>query len=404
MKKNIDFVEARTLLLNNAEVIKTECVCLEKSYGRILSEDIVAVENVPCFERSPYDGYAFQADDTLNASNDNPITLRILEEVAAGDVPTRKVISGTATKILTGAPIPKGADAVVMFEKTKFTNTNVTLFSPSKKGDNIVKIGESVLIGQTLLHKGTVLDAGACGILSSQGICTVPVFNIPKIGVISTGSELVEASEIPPVGKIRNTNKHSLEAAISAIGCEPVYLGTVGDDIEAISLLMEKGIKDCDALILTGGVSVGDYDFTPAAMENIGADILVRGVQLKPGMACAYATKNHKLILGLSGNPASSLINFHTVVMPALRKIAGAKAPVPQAITVTLAENFNKKSFVTRILRGKLDLSSGNVQMTIPAEQGNIMLSSMVECDVFAIIPGGSDKLEKGTTLKGFLI
>jgi molybdopterin molybdotransferase len=166
---------------------------------------------------------------------------------------------------------------------------------------------------------------------------------------------------------------------------------------------MRRGLEECDAILSTGGVSVGDYDFTPDAMEQAGVNMLFRGVQLKPGMACAYGEKNGKLACGLSGNPASSLTNFHAVAVPALKKLAGRKDYVPQEITVTLKNRFKRKSPTLRLLRGTLDLSDGTVGMTLPEEQGNVVISSAIGCNVMAIVPAGSGPLETGTTLEGFL-
>ena len=187
-------------------------------------------------------------------------------------------------------------------------------------------------------------------------------------------------------------------------GCEPVYLGKAGDSVEEITLLLEKGLMTCDALLLTGGVSAGDYDLTPAAMERAGIHILVQGVGMKPGMACAYGEKDGKTIYGLSGNPASALTGFYAVVMPVLRKLAGQNDFIPQEITVTLADDFPKKSRCTRLLRGRLDITDGIARIRISPKQGNVVISSAIGCDVLAIIPAGSGPLSAGTPLKGFLI
>ena len=210
-------------------------------------------------------------------------------------------------------------------------------------------------------------------------------------------------SELTP-GKIYNSNRYTLTAAVKEIGCEPVFLGIAGDTTEGIANLLLEGLKTCDAILTTGGVSVGDYDLTPAAMELAGVEILFRGVDLKPGMACAYGSKDGKLICGLSGNPASSLINYYAVAMPALKKLTGAKNYVPEEIDVILNNGFKKKSPGTRLLRGTLDLSCGEVRMSLPKEQGNVMLNSMIGCNVMAIIPAGSGPIEAGTKLKGFLL
>ena len=404
MKSSLDFKTARQILLDRVTPIETEIVKVWDCAGRVLAEEIIATENVPPFDRSPLDGYAFRAADSVNASKENPVTLRILEEVPAGSVPTMECVPGTATKILTGAPIPPGADAVTMFEKTEFTKETVTIFYPAKSGENIVRAGEDVVKGTVLTEAGGIIDAGTMGTLASQGMEHPSVYKIPKIGIISTGNEVIEVGEELRPGKIYNSNRYTLTAAVKALGFEPVYLGIAGDTAEGVAALMEKGLAECDAILSTGGVSVGDYDMTPAALDYVGAEILFRGVDLKPGMACAYGMRDGKLICGLSGNPASALINFYAVAVPALKKLAGIKNPMPAEIDVILNQGFKKKSPATRLLRGTLDLSQGEVRMNMPKEQGNVMLNSIIGCNVMAIVPAGTGAIEPGTTLKGFLI
>lgn len=404
MIKNADYKTARDLLLQIAAPVGTEAVPLSQCGGRILAQDLIAAENIPPFDRSPYDGYSFRAEDTAEASPDHPVTLQILEEIPAGAVPTVTVTKGTAVKILTGAPIPPGADVVVPFEKTQFTDSTVTLSVPAKSGANIVREGEDVKKGDILARGGDRIDAGTSGTLASQGIGQPVVYRIPRIGIVSTGSELVEAEEVPGQGKIRNSNRHTLEAAISAVGCEPVYLGLAGDSTEMISRLMKQGLETCDLVISTGGVSVGDYDLTPDAMEMAGAKLLIQRIDIKPGMACAFGEHDGKLICALSGNPSSSLTTFYAVVLPVLKKLAGWRKPIPEEIELMIPDGFGKKSPATRFLRGRLDLSGGTVKLIIPREQGNVVLSSTIGCDAMAIVPAGTGKVEPGTILKGFVL
>lgn len=404
MKSSIDFKTARQILLDRVEPVKTENIELSASAGRVLAESVTAAENVPPFDRSPYDGYAFRAADSVSASKETPVTLTILEEVPAGAVPTKECVPGTATKILTGAPIPQGADAVTMYERTEFTAETVTIFAPAKPGENIIYAGEDVKCGAILTEAGGIIDAGTMGTLASQGIANPLVYKIPKIGIISTGNEVVDLGQPLAPGKIYNSNRYTLTAAVTAIGCEPVFLGIAGDTSEGIAELLVKGLETCDAILTTGGVSVGDYDMTPVAMEQAGVEILFRGVDLKPGMACAYGVKDGKIICGLSGNPASSLINYYAVALPALKKLTGLRNAIPEEIEVVLNNGFKKKSPGTRLLRGTLDLSSGEARMSLPKEQGNVMLNSIIGCNMMAIVPAGSGPIEAGTKLKGFLL
>ena len=404
MFTNLGFKAAQQLLMEHVSPISTEYIPLSNCCGRILAADLTASENMPPFDRSPYDGYAFQAADTAHATKDAPVTLTILEEVPAGAVPTKTVTTGTTTKILTGAPIPQGADVVCKYEDTSFSDSTVTLFQAYKAGDNIVTAGEDVKLGQILAQKGDSIDAGTAGTLSSQGIAQPLVYRKLRVGILSTGNEVIETEQELSPGKIRNSNRHTFETVLQHAGFEPVYLGLAGDNVDTICTLMEQGLASCDVILSTGGVSVGDYDLTFDAMERTGATILLRGVDLKPGMACAYGVKDGKLMCGLSGNPASSLTNFYALALPALRKMAGHRNPNHKEISITLNNRFGKKSPSTRLLRGTLDLSSGTVRMTLPKEQGNVVLSSTIGCDAMAIVPAGSGAVEKDTVLKGFVL
>ena len=398
------YTEAIAALLRQAHPVGTERVALADCACRVLAEDVTAKANVPPFDRSPYDGYAFRAADLAGASEDRPVTLRVTEEIPAGAVPTVPVTAGTCAKILTGAPIPEGADTVLNFEATRFSDDEVTFFAPVPRGSNVVRAGEDVRAGTVLLRRGERIDAGAAGTLAAQGIAAPTVYRTPRVAVLSTGSELVEADAACPPGKIRNSNAHTLSAALYRLGCQPVYLGIAPDSAEGIAAALERGLETCDAVVTTGGVSVGDYDLTPDAMERIGAEILFRGVDLKPGMACAYAVRGGKLLCGLSGNPASSLTNFYVVALPALRVLCGCARAVPPELTLTLADDYPHPSRCTRVLRGALDLSDGTARLRLTGDQRNAVISSAIGSDALAFVPAGSGPLTIGTKLKGFLV
>ena len=404
MLKNATYEQARDLLLSLVSAVEAETLPLSQCTGRVLAQDILARENVPSFDRSPYDGYAVRSEDTASATREAPVTLRILEEIPAGALPNRKLTAGTCAKVLTGAPIPPGGDAVIMFEKTSFTAETVTLFSPLRAGSNIVPVGEDIRKGAVIARRGTAIDPGLAGSLGAQGEIFPRVFRKPRVALIATGNELTEGDVPPEEGKIRNSNRYLMEAVLHQLGCEPVYLGIAGDRVEDIAEKLWQGLSQWDCVITTGGVSVGDYDVTPAAMETVGAELLIRGVAMKPGMACAYGQKDGKLLCGLSGNPASALTNFYAVALPAIRKLAGQKDWIPQEIQVRLSHGFPKSGSVPRFLRGKMEIKNGTVYMALPHSQGNAVLSSAVEWNMMAVVPADSGPLDAHTVLKGFLL
>ncbi len=405
MQTGLEYQEARSLLLERvAPIARLERVPLFQAVGRVLAEEVFAAGDVPPFDRSPYDGYAFRAADTAGASREHPVTLQILEEVPAGSMWTQTVTSGTATKILTGAPVPPGADAITKYEDTAFDEKTVTVFAPFRAGENIVPKGEDVTKGQLLAEQGTVIDSALLGTLAAQGIVEPLCYGVPTIGILTTGSELAEAGEPLTGGKIVNTNQYTFFAAVEHIGCTPVVCGAPGDDPDAIAGAMDRALNACDLVLTTGGVSVGDYDFTPDAMERAGAELFLRTLKLKPGGASAYGVRGGKLICGLSGNPASALTNFYAVVLPAIRKLQGIRAPLLTELTVTLKEDFPKKSPKTRLIRGTLDLTDGTARMMVDRGQGNGVLHSLIGCNLLAEIPAGSPRLPSGTRLRAYLI
>ena len=396
--------EARDRTAAAVRPVGTERLPLAACAGRVLAQDLVAASDVPPFDRSPLDGFVLRAEDSCGASRETPVTLRILEEIPASCVPRHALTAGAASKILTGAPIPEGGDAVVPFERTAFTAETVTLFAPLHSGENIVRTGEDIRRGTLLAPCGQRIDAGVMGSLAGQNVVEPLVYRRPRVGILSTGSELVELGHDLAPGKIRDTNRYSMAAAVSQLGAEPVLYRSAADRVEDIARAMERALEECDALITSGGVSVGDYDLTPAAMEAVGAEILFRGVDMKPGMACAYGLRGGKLLCGLSGNPASSVTNFFAVALPAFRRLCGLRDYETHEFPVTLAERFGKRSPSNRLLRGFADLSDGTLRLRLSAGQGNVMISGLIGCDLAALIPAGSGPIEAGTVLSGFFL
>ena len=406
-ERNIMITDHRTasgLLVKYVSTAGTEEKDIEELYGRILAVDITAPENVPCFRRSPYDGYAFKASDTENACEGSPVILDVTENIRAGEVAKSRVISGTAIRLMTGAMIPEGADAVCMYEDTEYTETTVALKRKYHSGDNIISPGEDIKEGTLIAGKGSVADAGLTGTLASLGIVKVSVYKKPLAGIISTGDELVDAHLAPTAGKIRNSNRYTIEAALKGIGYDTVYLGHAKDSIEDTVRLIKRGQAECDVIISTGGVSAGDYDLVPEAMSGCGYEIPVRGVGMKPGMACAYGFANGKLMLALSGNPASSLTNLQCICFPALRKLAGYREYEHRLISMKLKEDCPKAGRGTRFIRGHIEYENGEVYLSASPEQGNAVMSSAIGCNAYGILSDMKAPVMRGTVISGFCV
>ena len=403
MKEWITYTEARDLLLAAVEPVNAERVHLEACAGRILAEEIKAIRDVPAFDRAAFDGYALRAEDLAGADAEHPVTLPLTGTLRAGDAAERALVPGTAMEIMTGAPVPPGADAVVMLERTRTEAGTVSFYAPVRPGENVIPAGEDLRIGQAVLAAGTELDPGALGLLAAQGIFTPLVHRLPRVGIVSTGRELT-ADDTPGPGRIYDVNRYLLTAALRRLGCETVFLGTAPDDAQEIAELLCRGIPACDTVVVTGGVSAGRWDLTPAALELAGAQLLFRGVDLKPGKACAYGMAGKVPVIALSGNPSAAWTNLHAVAAPALRRQAGRRDCLPRELILELLEPFPKESRRTRLLRGHLELCGGKTGFRLPTGQSNSMLSSLAGSDAIAVVPAGSGPLPAGTCLKGFLI
>lgn len=415
MLKNCDYKTVRDALLEKVVPVDLEEIPLQDCAGRVLAREILAQSDIPPFDRSPYDGYAFRAEDVAQASGEQPVTLRITDYIAAGDVPHCPVTEGTAAHLMTGAPIPEGADAVLPFEKTRFTEETVTISTPQKPGSNIVYAGEDVRKGQLLCPPGVRIDAGLAGILAGQRVLRPLVYRKPVVAVLSTGTELLEEDEEPSPGRISNTNRYALQAACALAGCTAFYAGTARDDEDEISRFLKKALGSCDAVLISGGVSVGDYDCTPAAMEKAGVRLLARGLSLKPGMAGAYGIYSGEQkeagdagggngipVFGLSGNPAACMTAFYAVVLPVLKKRTGLRQYLPEHVRVRLTEDYSRRNQSARLLRGRIDPGGTVQEMQISPRQGNQMLASFAESNAFAEIPAGAS-LGAGDIADAFL-
>ena len=400
----VSIEEGRQKILDAVTIVPTETIPLGDAYGRVLAMDVVAMEDVPSFDRSPLDGYAFRAEDTSGASKETPVTLKVIDYIPAGDISHVPVTKGTAVRLMTGAPVPEGADCVCKYEETEFTETEVKIFFPGKQNDNIIRKGEDVVKGTVLAEKGTVIDSGLMGTLAGQNIPEPLVYKQICAGIIATGSELVPVGQEPGPGMIIDTNEFTLTGAMEHMGFRVRRYGIADDTEEAIADILKKAMQECDVILITGGASVGDFDVTPKAMEKAGIRLLFQGVDMKPGKACEYGVCGEKLVCGLSGHPSSSLTNLLLVGLAGLRKMSGIKDYLPKEIDLVLANDFGKQSKNDRVIRGTLMIEDGIAKIRVPKGQGNVMISSTIGSDCVAVVPGGRGPLKAGDKIKGYLI
>ena len=400
----VSIEEGRQKILDAVTIVPTETIPLGDAYGRVLAMDVVAMEDVPSFDRSPLDGYAFRAEDTSGASKETPVTLKVIDYIPAGDISHVPVTKGTAVRLMTGAPVPEGADCVCKYEETEFTEQEVKIFCPGKQNDNIIRKGEDVVKGTVLAEKGTMIDSGLMGTLAGQNIPEPLVYKQICAGIIATGSELVPVGQEPGPGMIIDTNEYTLTGAMEHMGFRVRRYGIADDTEEAIADILKKAMQECDVILITGGASVGDFDVTPKAMEKAGIRLLFQGVDMKPGKACEYGVCGEKLVCGLSGHPSSSLTNLLLVGLAGLRKMSGIKDYLPKEIDLVLTNDFGKQSKNDRVIRGTLMIEDGIAKIRVPKGQGNVMISSTIGSDCVAVVPGGRGPLKAGDKIKGYLI
>jgi len=404
MQRDIETDAACNLLLKLPVVRKSETVALVDALSRVASETVKARIPVPPFDRSPYDGYAFRGEDTGSASRDDPVVLKIIEEIPAGTQPQHEIKTGQAAKVLTGAPIPAGADSTIKYEYTQYTDDEVRFTKPIKPNTDIVYAGSDVAPGFELAAEGSLITAPVISSLANQGFATVQVYKKPLITVISTGSELCEAGEELRPATIYNSNVHTVSAYLADVGAIPVNGGVVPDEPAVIAKRIEQALQDSDMVITTGGASVGDYDWAVTSMELLGAEVLFWKVTMRPGGAILTGVKDGKVILGLSGNPAAAVLGLLRIAMPYIKKLCGRTECFYPEISVALKEPFKKDSPKQRILRGNLEIINTKAYFVESSSQGSEAISSLSGCDLLGEIPIGSPPLPAESIIKAYRI
>ncbi|SHH78095.1 molybdopterin molybdotransferase [Sporobacter termitidis DSM 10068] len=404
MLKNIEADAARDMLCALPVTCRTETAGLRDAPDRVLAEDVTARINTPPFDRSPFDGYAFRGEDTKNATREKPAVLKITEELPAGKAPTIKVTVGYAAKILTGAPIPEGANATIKYELTEFTKDEVRIFELVAPDSDIVRAGDDIRAGTHIAEKGAMITAPLVGILASQGIEHVAVYKKPVISILNTGTELTEVGQPLSPAMIYNSNVYTLSGYLRDMGAAPKNAGVVPDLPDAIADRISAALRESDMVVTTGGASVGDYDWAVTSAERLGAEVLFWKINMKPGGSIMAAVKDGKVILGLSGNPGAAVLGLLRIALPYVRKLCGRTDVMPPVIDVFLKEPLTKPSPKLRLLRGRLELSAGRAYFAENEGQSNGAVSSLFGCDLLGEIAAGSPPLPAGTIIKAYRI
>ncbi|MCB8814806.1 molybdopterin molybdotransferase MoeA [Desulfosporosinus shakirovi] len=394
MKTMIELEEALELVLSRIQPVETECVLISDAYNRVLATDVTSQIAMPPFERSPLDGYAYLA----MAGDLHPLRLKVVSEIPAGTFPDRDIAPGEAAKIFTGAPIPLGANCVVRMEDTKQIGDEVTILHPVLPGSNIIPKGEEIKTGDLLLKQGFFLNPPAIGLLAAVGQEQVMVYRRPRVGLISTGAELMEAGQPLRPAKIYNSNSSTLRGMIQESGCEVLAVSIVSDEIEETLKALEM-FADTDIVIATGGASVGDYDIMRHALARFGCEMLFWKLNLKPGTPVSVGQKEKQLFISLSGNPAAAMVTFELLVRPALRKLAGRRTVEAGRFLVKMARGFGKAGKQRRFLRAQAVFENGEIWADPAPAQGSGILRSMIGCHLLVDVPANHGSVEPGELL-----
>lgn len=387
-------------VLEHAVSLGSEKVDLEESYGRILAEPIVASTDVPPFNRSPYDGYAIRSIDSKGATGDNRIAFTVIDHIGAGEVSAKALQAQEAIRIMTGAQLPQGADAVVMFEQTVETPNAITIRKPFEPLENVSLQGEDVQKGEAVIASGSFINPGTIALLATFGYSQVTVARQPVVGILSTGTELLEVGDALVPGKIRNSNGPMIVAQLKRMGFRCKMYGMSIDQLDESFNVVQKAAEETDCLITTGGVSVGDFDFLPAIYERLGAEVLFNKVAMRPGSVTTVAVANGKYLFGLSGNPSACFTGFELFVRPALLKMMGAGKLYLPHTKAELGEDFAKANPFTRFIRASYD---GNKVSPAGFNKSNAV-SSIARGNALIVLPGGTRGFQSGDPVDVLLL
>jgi molybdenum cofactor synthesis domain-containing protein len=328
-RKLMTFEEAKKAINDQFKPVflgEEEAVLLE-AYNRVLNEDVVSTLDIPPFNRSTVDGYAVKAEDTFGADENQPARLKVSGAVCVGEQPNVNVAKGEAVEIVTGAPIPEGADAAVMVEDTEREDAELNVFAPVTVNQNVMKKGSDIKKGVLVLKKGQVLGSSEIGVLAALGLTKVKVLKIPMVAVLSTGGEVTEPGKELPLGKIYDINAYSISTAVIESGGKPVYFGVVPDDKAALAKALQTAVASADMVITSGGVSVGPSDYTPQIVDSLGKPgIVVYGIAVKPGKPTTVGFVGDKPVFSLPGHPTSALLIFYLLARPLIQRLAGRPA------------------------------------------------------------------------------
>ena len=392
MEKYLKVSEAQQIIIDAVGTMGVESVALAQSLGRVLGEDVRANRDQPPYDVSAMDGYALRSADVGNV----PVTLAVSEDIKAGDMPSKTVQAGQCARIMTGAPVPQGADAVLRVEDTQaLSDGRVQINCSVKIGNDIRYRGESMRDGAVVLTAGTEIVPGVVGMLAMVKAANIKVYRQPRVAILSTGDELEGLNDAFDANKIPDANSYALMAQVQALGIQPVLLGIARDDPDELRRHLQTGLQ-YDALLVSGGTSVGVHDYVRPTLEALGVKMKFWRVSMKPGHPMAFGSTDKTFVFGLPGNPVSSMVCFEQFVLPALRRMMGCPRLHRRTLAARLTHDVKHKHSRTEFVRVTLRSEEGGYAATSTGAQGSGILPSMAKADGLMVVPASSQGLAAG--------
>ena len=399
--------EASERILAEIQQLDVESVPLRQALGRVCAEDIAATVTMPPWSNSSMDGYAVRSADITPVMSGEPVKLRVVETIEAGKFASRRLKRGEAMRIMTGAPVPEGADSVIRKEHTDGGSARVEIRDATDVWKNIRPAGEDYHAGDLLAKRGAPVKPALIGVLASSGVSMIKTFKRPRVAIISSGNELVDIDDFDEVvaqRRIVSTNSYTLEALTRVAGGLPVDLGIAADTRASLKRKLESA-RDCDLILTSAGVSVGDLDYTRDVFAALGGEQRFWRVKMRPGAPLAFGMLDGVPWLGVSGNPVSAMVSFELFVRPVLRKMQGHSALFRRTVTVTVEEDVKIGANLTHFLRAVVARDGdGTLVARLTGLQSSGALTSMVRANALLIVPGDSPKVAKGSQLKALML
>lgn len=395
--------QALQIILESVGARAPESTPLQEALGLVLAESVTASSDLPPFDNSAMDGFAVRIADVRGASAAHPVELPIATEVAAGDGADVALPSGQAIRIMTGAPVPPGAEAVIRVEDTEVVGDRVRLKVSCALGENVRRAGEDVAAGAPVLAAGMVLTPARLQMAAAVGRPRLAVVRPVRVGILATGDELVELDSPLQAGQIRNSNAYGLYAQVLAAGAIPVPLGIARDTRADTEAKLRAGLATADVVVSSGGVSMGEYDFVAAVLSELGT-VHFSAIAQQPGKPLTFATVDGKPCFGLPGNPVSTMVSFELYVRPALRRMMGHRALFRPMVEAELLQGLRSPEGKRSFLRAVVATADGRVTATLTGPQGSGMIHSLVDANALLVIPEATRRMEAGERVKALLI